>query len=572
MKDFMVMLTTCSAALSVVILLYAAITPLLSKRFSAKGLYYSWLIIAAGLIVPFWPQTDVHRLNVNVPGVNVKVPTEAILNRSLLTVPAMTANAAAQGNNDVVSGNTVLSPALANIQWWQLLAIVWITGAVIFLLYHCLQHYRLVKMAGRWGEDITDERVLALMESIKQDLGISGRIRLCLCRYIGSPMIIGLLNPRILLPTTDIPLEALNFILRHELVHYKRKDLWYKYLLLFAAAMHWFNPAIYLMVKVVNTQCELSCDAEVVRSSDTDTRYRYCETIIGLLGSQSKMKTVFSTNFYGGKRGMKNRILSILDSRKKKAGLLVICAALIITAGVGITSAAVNSDNAAGITTGDIDSNVVIKLAQHQKTLENPGTNVCYVDARPQLEFYIEGEDIAQIEVSCSNEYVYAVDLTETQHEKYWNADYYQTYDEKTGTCTFYPERLFDKSMKFSFDEGFSDYGDIWYRWTAWNLYQWAIEDDCSHIVGYGIDPKIEIPDDMTEEQKLMLAAGEDGSGAVNIGHICLDGYPEELAKDCITIRVTDRDGNSVTKYIDVEISNNELNQTVVTASVRDQA
>lgn len=567
MKDFIIMLTTYSALFSVIILLYIAITPFLSKRYSAKGLYYSWLIIVIGLIVPYWP-----KINVPVIDKKVKGPAGAILTKSLLTVPLTTADTATQVNNSAPINNTDLQYALTNIQWWQFIAIIWVTGVIVYLFIHCLKHYRLVKVADRWSEDIKDEQVLALMESIKKDLGISGHISLHLCPNIGSPMMIGVFKPRILLPFVVISQGELRFILKHELVHYKRKDLWYRYLLLFATALHWFNPVIYLMIKVVNAQCELSCDAEVVRNSNKNTRYQYCETIAGLLENQSKIKTALSTNFYGGKNGMKNRFLSIMDTRKKRVGLFIICATLIITAGVRIVCAAVNSDSTTRGLSDNVNLDVNIKIAGYNNTRENYGTSVCYVDARPQLEFYIEGEDIAQIEVSCQNEYVYAVDWTETQHEKYWNVDYYQTYDEETQTCTFYPERLYDKTMKFQFNEGFKDYRDIWYRWTAWNLNQWAIEDDCSHIVGYGIEPKIELPDDMTEEQKLMLAAGEDGSGLTNIGHISLEGCPEELTWDRITIKITDRYGNSLTKYINVEISNNEYNQTVVTASLENQA
>ena len=566
MKDFIIMLSTSSALFSVIILLYIAITPILSKRYSAKSLYYSWLIIVIGLIVPYWPK-------INVPAVNIKVkaPAEAILTKTFLTVPAVTADTVTQVSNYAPIKNTNLPSDLTNIQWWQFIAIIWVTGVIVFLFIHCLKHYRLVKMADRWSEDIKNEQALALMESIKEDLGISGHISLHLCPNIGSPMIIGVFKPRILLPVAAISQGELRFILKHELIHYKRKDLWYKYLLLFVTALYWFNPVIYLMVKAVNLQCELSCDAEVVRNSNKYTRYQYCETIAGLLENQSKIKTALSTNFYGGKNSMKNRLLSIMDTRKKRVGLFIICATLIITAGVGIVCAAVNSDSTRGLS-NNANLDVDIKIAGHNITRENYGTSVSYVDARPQLEFFIEGEDIAQIEVSCQNEYLYAVDWTETQHEKYWNVDYYQTYDEKTQTCTFHPERLYDKTMKFQFNEGFKDYGDIWYRWTAWNLNQWAIEDNFSHIVGYGIEPKIELSDDMTEEQKLMLAAGEDGSGAANIGHICLDGCPEKLTWDRITIKISDRDGNSVTKYINVEISNNEYNQTVVTASLENHA
>ena len=270
---------------------------------------------------------------------------------------------------------------------------------------------------------------------------------------------------------------------------------------------------------------------------------------------------------------MKNRFLSIMDIKKKKVGMFIICATLIITAGVGVVCAAVSPDSTTSGLSDNVDHDVDIKIADYKATQQgNNGTSLCYVDPRPELEFYIDGENIAQIEISCLNEYLYACDWTKTQHEKYWNTDYYQTYDEETQTCTFHPERLYDKTMKFQFNEGFKGYGNIWYRWTAWNLYQWATEDNYSHIIGYGIDPKIELSDDMTEEQKLMLAAAEDGSGAKNIGHICLDGCPEELTWDRIAIKITDRDGNSVTKYINVKIGNNEYGQTVVTASLENQA
>jgi hypothetical protein len=55
---------------------------------------------------------------------------------------------------------------------------------------------------------------------------------------------------------------------------------------------------------------------------------------------QSKLKTALSTNFYGGKKGMKNRISSIMDAGKKKVGAAIVCMALITTVGTGFAFAA----------------------------------------------------------------------------------------------------------------------------------------------------------------------------------------------------------------------------------------
>lgn len=133
MKDFIIMLSTSSALFSVIILLYIAITPILSKRYSAKSLYYSWLIIVIGLIVPYWPK-------INVPAVNIKVkaPAEAILTKTFLTVPAVTADTVTQVSNYAPIKNTNLPSDLTNIQWWQFIAIIWVTGVIVFLFIHCL--------------------------------------------------------------------------------------------------------------------------------------------------------------------------------------------------------------------------------------------------------------------------------------------------------------------------------------------------------------------------------------------------------------------------------------------------
>ncbi len=198
--------------------------------------------------------------------------------------------------------------------------------------------------------------------------------------------------------------------------------------------------------------------------------------------------------------------------------------------------------------------NNVVRIADNENLPEDYGTSVVNVTARPALEFFIDGDNIAKIELSCNTEFLDVADWTKTQQVKYW-ADV-QNFGES--------EDFYSKSLTFNFDKSFSDYGGIWYRWTAVNLMQWASEDHYSHILG----GEIQLPEDATEEEKAALAAGNDGSG---IGHIQLDGCPEELTKDQITMKITDRQGKSVTKIININISNNALKQTVVTASLVEQ-
>ena len=338
MQNFIIALLICSVTMSALAMLYMALTPFLAKRYSEKGRYYAWLIIVIGLIIPFrlsWASAiftvDVGVADASNDFVNTATQTWG---SNIVTIPTFVADA-----------NTTPIVTTFNITLWHGIAAVWLIGMAAFIAYQAIRHYRFVKTARRWSEVVTDERTLSVFHELKMEMGIKRQIGLYISPCAGSPMMIGLIEPQILLPTEGLAESELRFILKHELVHYKRNDLLYKSLVLIATAIHWFNPVVYLMARAVNTLCETSCDAEVVRNTSEDTRLQYSEAIIGVVKYRSKTKlaTALSTNFYGGKKDMKNRISSILDTSKKKAGIIILCGALLFTMGTGFVVANTNS-------------------------------------------------------------------------------------------------------------------------------------------------------------------------------------------------------------------------------------
>lgn len=60
----------------------------------------------------------------------------------------------------------------------------------------------------------------------------------------------------------------------HELIHYKRKDIYYKWLVQVVWCIHWFNPLLYLVVGEINRLCELSCDEAVISFLELDGERR----------------------------------------------------------------------------------------------------------------------------------------------------------------------------------------------------------------------------------------------------------------------------------------------------------
>jgi len=305
--------------MSLLALFYMAITPLISKRYSARGCYYAWLVIVVGLIIPFRPQFSNLNPIMQIYMAHYTSPQTPLMGDVAIFIIS----------NPIES--TAVTSVSANISWWAVALAVWLVGLITFFVFHAVRHYRFIKMTKRWNENITDERVITVFQKLKNEMGITKIINLFQNSDMGSPIMYGFAKPCIVFPTTALAEDELRFIFKHELVHYKRKDLFYKMLVLTATAIHWFNPIVYFIARAINAQCEISCDNEVVRDTNADTRLHYSEAILGVIKNSTKVRTALSTNFYGGKKGMKSRIASIIDTRKKRAGVAIIAFISIVT-------------------------------------------------------------------------------------------------------------------------------------------------------------------------------------------------------------------------------------------------
>ena len=352
MQSFLVNLLICTISMSVIALLFTAVMPLLAKRYSEKGQYYTWLIVLIGFIIPFRPKWGNALINVEVPS--------GILPSGMLPSDALIPGASSPtGTLPLFDsfGNAVPYDTALSVSLWQIGFYVWLTGLAVFLVYHGIKHYRFAKMTKRWSINITDGHILSLLQTLKSEIGIKQQIPVYLCAFAGSPMMTGLIKPRILLPKANLTRDEFFFIFKHELMHYKRKDLLYKYLVLAVTAMHWFNPVAYLMAKNVHNLCETSCDAEILKNEGMEMRQSYSEVIVGMMHNQSNLKTALSACFYRGKRDFKKRILSIMDMRRKKMGSVVFCAILAFILGTGciITASQADEGNPPDIAQADAE-------------------------------------------------------------------------------------------------------------------------------------------------------------------------------------------------------------------------
>lgn len=337
--ELMLSLLKWSVIVGAAALLLTLFKPLLDRRYSAKWRWGAWLVMAVFLLLApvrwesFAPRTaDGPPVVIEVPKVEVSVSRQEGISfqRPQGTVPPPSVPAVRPAG---------MGPQVRNRTFplEELLMTLWIAGAALFLLYHGLGTWFFTRKARRWSRSAGEE-TLRVYGEVCQEMGVRRPPVLRVSPEAGSPIMMGLLRPRLMLPTEDIGERELAFVLRHELTHHRRHDLWYKLALLLANGMHWFNPLIFLLRREAERDLELTCDDAVVARADAETRRAYSETLLASVHRQKGLsRAVLSTHFYGGKEVMKERFRNILGKRGRKWGGLALALVLLGTVAAACT-------------------------------------------------------------------------------------------------------------------------------------------------------------------------------------------------------------------------------------------
>lgn len=93
---------------------------------------------------------------------------------------------------------------------------------------------------------------------------------------VDGPMVVGLLHPRILIPralTSTLEPETLHDIVRHEIAHIRRCDLWLTAALRAVMALFWWNPLLRMINERLDLAREMACDARAAQACDARVDY-----------------------------------------------------------------------------------------------------------------------------------------------------------------------------------------------------------------------------------------------------------------------------------------------------------
>ena len=356
---FLIVFQTSLTA-GILILIILAILKVFSNKLSIRVKYVLMSLVLIRLIVPVTTQTNI-KLNISevlktVQGENQKkLADEYGINSKLKNNEIEMSNKEHIGidyeqlkvENEPTQNQ--VNDILKNVIYTG--AILWGVGIVILtcILASVLINF---KAESNKMERIKDGNIIKILNKLKQNVNLVSNITVYICDEKKSPCILGLIKPKIYLPQYVLEFDEnmISHILLHELMHYKRKDLYLNLICWITLLLHWFNPLVWIALKKLKTYREYACDSLVLQILGEEKNVDYGMTIINLSKILTNKRSIQLGLGFERNNLIKGRIEMIKsfknDSYKisAKAALGCIVAAVVIcTNGITVNALGLNN-------------------------------------------------------------------------------------------------------------------------------------------------------------------------------------------------------------------------------------
>lgn len=274
------------------------------RRFS----YILWSVVGFRLCVPESYKVDLSFLSLGRqqtlnPFKNVADGTTVTVVGSDTTAE-LTQGAANEAVNAVTGG-------AAGFDWISFLSnmaiIVWIVGMAVMIIYGILSYIKIHRQ---------------MQNAILQSENIYHSDR------ISAPFTLGFVRPRIYLPFGLSETEQ-NCIIAHERCHIKRLDHIIKLFAYILLSIHWFNPTCWVAFNRMSLDMEMSCDEIIFRKeNNSEMKKDYTRALVSI-ASKKRFPAPTPITFDDG-RSTKKRVTNILNLKKPKLWINVLCYAMCI--------------------------------------------------------------------------------------------------------------------------------------------------------------------------------------------------------------------------------------------------
>ena len=314
MTDFFVRFLINNVFISAIIGLILFLKYLCKNILSKRMQYNLWILLFVLLAVPFLPIQTIDFLHSFSWLDKFDALSVANNQHTIRTVVTQNLSNTTNWMNDFALSVSRKTPSCAT----YLLFAVWTIGMATMVMYVIKSQIRLHSLR-RSALPLQNKKVRNLYCNCLEEMKIQKMIPIYSTAFLKSPIIVGLLRPRIYLPIhpiSDFNATDMRYMLLHELQHYKTKDALANYLMNLAGIIYWFNPFIWYALKQMRNDREIACDTSVLQILKEEDYVNYGNTLINFAEKISLNPFPFAAGIGGSIKQMKRRILNIVSYKK----------------------------------------------------------------------------------------------------------------------------------------------------------------------------------------------------------------------------------------------------------------
>lgn len=250
-----------------------------------------------------------------------------------------------------------------------LAALIWVIGIALFALYALIS-------------------LLRLRHRLTEAVPVGENV--WVCDHIASPFLLGLMHPRIYLPSSLDPQTAAS-VIAHEHAHLMRRDPIWKAVGFVLLALYWFHPLVWVAYILFCRDMELACDARATRDFSPAERKTYAEALLAC-SLPHAVRSFCPLAF--GEIGVKSRIRALLQGKKPSRLLVILTACVIVALAVCFLTDPVPSDPSESSTsalalTDDVISDAILTHYNANSTEDL----LCTESHIPLLTTYRQNDD-----------------------------------------------------------------------------------------------------------------------------------------------------------------------------------
>lgn len=299
---------------SMLCIIFLLLKPITKKMFSPVWHYYIWLFVLFIFILPVrFNMPNLTSISSELQPVNneviYKINEDAVFaeNTDLKRIDVAYARPESAEFN---KKQEVFAQSATILKY---LCYVWLLGFIVFFITKFYKYKKFTLLLHK-NSNLSEEKFDLPKNLILKET-----------QALDAPLLVGFIKPVLYL--TKAENVDLHYVIMHELMHNKRKDILYKWFAFFVSCLHWFNPVVYFICKKIDEDCEISCDYLVAKKLSAESKKEYMNTILTLLEKTLSPRPL-TTQMASSKKLIKERFRAITTSSVKNKKMIFLSLAL----------------------------------------------------------------------------------------------------------------------------------------------------------------------------------------------------------------------------------------------------